>query len=287
MPQDTLGDSHAELGQQGSLASTRRSPLEEGFESIVDRAADRASAVGDALFAFANLLVSRPSVRRALTDTGRSADDREALLRRLVGERIEAAATDVLAAAVRERWPRPGDLTAAVEEFGVRSVLLAGRSAGRLDTVEEEIFRFGQVVRGDRELRAALIDRAAPPEARRQLVRTLLEGKAAPETVVLVEHAVLDRRERSLEAELARVADFAAQLRERRVAVVHVAAPLTDQHRERLERALATRAGGPVLLNVIVEPGLVGGIKVELGDEVVDGTVTSRLDTARRQVVVG
>ncbi|TDD66034.1 F0F1 ATP synthase subunit delta [Jiangella aurantiaca] len=257
------------------------------FESIVDQAADRASAVGDALFAFANLLDSRPSVRRALTDTGRTPDDREALVRRLLGDRMEPAATDVLAAAARERWANPGDLTSSAEEFGLQAVLLAARSAGRLDDVEEQIFRFGLVVRGNRDLRSALIDRAAPADARRQLVRSLLQDKAAPETVALIEHAVLDRRARSLEAELARIADFAARLRERRVAVVHVATPLGVEHRERLERVLAVRAGGPVLLNVVVEPDVVGGIRVELGDEVVDGTVTSRLDAARRQLVVG
>lgn len=269
------------------MADTSSGELRQRFEGIVDQAADRASAVGDALFAFANLLDSRPSVRRALTDTGRTPDDREALVRRLVGDRIEPAATDVLAAAARERWANPGGLTTAVEEFGLQASLLAARSANRLDEVEEEIFRFGLVVRGNRDLRSALIDRAAPADARRQLVRSLLQDKAAPETVTLIEHAVLDRRARSLEAELARIADFAARLRERRVAVVHVAAPLAVEHRERLERALAVRAGGPVLLNVVVEPDLVGGIRVELGDEVVDGTVTSRLDAARRQLAVG
>lgn len=273
MPEHTPGESHRELRVR--------------FESIVGEAVDRAADVGDALFAFAGLLDSRPSVRRALTDTGRSAADRETLVRRLVGDQIDAAATDVLAAAVGERWAVAGDLTAAIEEFGVRSVLLAARAADRLDTVEEEIFRFGQVVRGNRDLRSALIDRAAPADARRQLVRTLLQDKAAPETVALVEHAVLERRARSLEAELARVSDFAARLRERRVAVVRVAAPLAIEHRDRLERALAVRAGGPVLLNVVVEPDLVGGIKVELGDEVVDGSMTSRLDAARRQLVAG
>jgi F-type H+-transporting ATPase subunit delta len=269
------------------MSETVNGELRQRFESIVDQAADRASAVGDALFAFANLLDSRPSVRRALTDTGRTPDDREALVRRLVGDRIEPAATDVLAAAARERWAKPGDLTSTTEEFGVQAVLLAARSAGRLDAVEEEIFRFGLVVRANRDLRSALIDRAAPADARRQLVQSLLRDKAAPETVALIEHAVLDRRARSLEAELARIADFAARLRERRVAVVHVAAPLAVEHRERLERALAVRAGGPVLLNIVVEPDVVGGIRVELGDEVVDGTVTSRLDAARRQLVVG
>lgn len=273
MTTDRFGRAPAELRQQ--------------FEDIVTGTGEQASAVGDALFSVANLLDSRPSVRRALTDTGRSAEDRQTLARRLVDGRVDQTAAEVLAASVRQRWARPSGLAAAVEEFGVLAHLFAARSGQRLERVEEEVFRFGRIVHGDRALRSALIDRSAPADARRQLVGRLLDGKAAPETVRLVEHAVLDRRDRSLEAELERVGEFAAQLRERRVAVVHVAAALTAAHRDRLERALAARAGGPVLLNVVIEPGLVGGIKVEIGDEVVDGTVTSRLDAARRQLAAG
>lgn len=257
--------------------------LQARFDETVAQAQGRAVEIGEALFGFAGLLDSSPSVRRAVTDTGRSGEDREALVRQLVGGRIDDATTDLLAAAVHERWSRASALTAAVEEFGVLAYLTAARAHDRLEAVEDEVFRFGQVVHAEPALRTALLDRSAPTDARRQLVRRLLEGKAAPETVQLVEHAVLDRRDRSIEADLDRITEFAAQLRQRRLAVVRVAAPLSQDHRDRLERALAAQAGGPVQLNVVVEPGLVGGIKVEIGDDVVDGTVVSRLQAARRQ----
>ncbi len=265
------GQSHAELRSR--------------FESAVSQAGGDAAKIGDALFSFAELLDARPSVRRALTDTGRGPADREALLRRLTGDRLDATSVDLLAACVSERWAKPGELTTTIEEFGVLAHLFAARAHDRLDTVEEELFRFAQVVRRERDLRSALLDRAAPPEALSGLIRRLLDGRSAPETVRLVEHAVLERRAGSLESELERVSELAARLRARRVAVVHVAAPLAPEHRDRLERALSVRAGGPVQMNIVVEPGLVGGIKVELGDEVVDGTVASRLEGAQRQLV--
>lgn len=258
-----------------------------GLETVLEQADGDASAFADGLFSFARLIDTRPSVRRALTDTGRSAGDREGLVRRLVGGQVGDAVADVLAACVRERWAKAGDLTDAIERLGVLSQLLAARSAGRLPDVEEDLFRFGRIVQGDRALRAALTDRAAPGDSRRQLVRRLLDGKVAPETITLVDHAVLDRRDRSLEAELERIGDAAARLRERRVAVVRVAAPLSDAHRDRLERVLTARTGAPVQLNVVVEPGLVGGIAVQIGDETVDGTVLSRLDAAGRLLAAG
>ncbi len=259
--------------------------LQERFEEVVRQASGRASAIGDALFQVARLLDSRASVRRALTDPGRSAADRETLARRLLDGRVEDAAVELVAAAVHERWDRPSLLVGAVLRFGVLAHLAAAEAAGRLDSVEDEVFRFNQVLRAEPALRAALLDRTAPAEAKSRLIRTLLEGKAQPETVRLVEYASLERRERSLEGELEHIAELAAERQQQRVAVVRVAMPLSDEHRDRLRRALSEQVGAPVQLHVVVEPELVGGIKVEIGDEVVDGTVAGRLDDARRRLV--
>jgi F-type H+-transporting ATPase subunit delta len=259
------------------------SDLRHQFEAIVGNSA-KAPQIAEDLFTVATVLHSQPSLCRALTDAGRPVTDREALLRRLVAERIDDTAVDVLVACVGDRWDRPAQLAAAVDECGVLSYLVAARSHSRLDRVGTEVFGFAQIVQDDRSLRAALLDRSAPVESRRQLIDTLLAGKVSPETIKLIEHAVLDGTERSLEADLERVIEFVARLRERRVAVIRVAAALTATHRDRLERALVTRVGGPVLMNVVVEPEIVGGVKIEVGDEVVDGTVTSRLATVRRQL---
>lgn len=258
--------------------------LGEGLDAAVGRDQAAAVTIGDALFAFAGMLREQPAVRRALVDTGRSPGDRAGLVRTLVGDRLDPRTADLIAAAVRERWAGPRDLMAAVEEHGVVAQLAAAEAAGRLDAVEDELFRFGQIVLGDPALRAALLDQAAPAEARRELVRGLLADKATPETVRLVEHIVLGRRDRTLEAAFDRVAELAANRRARQVALVRVASPLNTEQRDRLEQALAAQVGHPVRLNVVVEPGLVGGIMVEIGDDVVDGTVRSRLADVQRRL---
>lgn len=261
--------------------------LQERFEDAVRQAGDHASAVGDALFQVAGLLESRATVRRALTDPGRAVADREALARRLLGGRVDDAAVDVVAAAAHERWERPSRLASAMRRFGVQAHLAAAEANGRLSSVEDEVFRFTRVLGAEPALRSALLDRAAPTEAKSRLVRNLLEGKSHPETVRLVEYAVLERRERSLEEELDHIAELAADRQQQRVAMVRVAAALSDEHRDRLRSALSAQVGASVRLNVVVEPELIGGIKVEIGDEVVDGTILGRLDDARRRLVAG
>ncbi|HEX6232508.1 MAG TPA: F0F1 ATP synthase subunit delta [Jiangellaceae bacterium] len=258
--------------------------LVDRLANAVGQSPERAAAAGDALIAVAGFLATRASLRRALTDAGRSAESRQGLARQLFDGKIDDAAVDVLGDAVRSRWSRTGELISTLIELGVQAHLLSAEFRGKLDVVEEQLFRFGQTVRGEPALRSALLDRSAPDESRRQLVRTLLEGKAEPEVIRLVEYAVLERPTGRLEKELDRITELAAARRQRKVAVARVAAPLTDEHRERLQRALSAQAGTDVQLNIVVEPGLVGGIKVEIGDEVVDGTVIGRLEDARRQL---
>jgi F-type H+-transporting ATPase subunit delta len=256
--------------------------VDDALRGAGDGAAERATSIGDALFSVAGLLWAEPAIRRALIDPGRSPDDRAALVNRLVGDRIEPAAADLVAEAVRERWDRPRDLISATDEFGIVAHLAAAEANSRLDSVEDELFRFGQVLHANPDLRAALLDLAAPEQARRDLVRRLLVDQASPETVSLLEHAVLTCRDRRLEPAVNRIIELAAERRQRRVAVVRVASALSPEHRDRLENALAAQAGGPVRLNVVVDPDLVGGVKVEIGDEVVDGTVQSRIAELER-----
>lgn len=261
--------------------------LQDRFEAIVGSAASQASAIGDALFGIAGMLASTSSVRRALTDAGRDAESREALASQLFSGRVDNDAVEIVATAVGARWARPSELVSTVAELGVQAHLVAAEARGQLESVQDEVFRFSQILRGEPALRSALIDRSAPAEARRQLIHGLLQGKAAPETVRLVEFAALERGERSLDRELERIIELAAARNRRRVAVVRVASPLSAGHRDRLQDALSTQAGVPVSLNVVVEPSLVGGIKVEIGDDVVDGTVLGRLSDTRRRLVAG
>ncbi|MGH9250113.1 MAG: F0F1 ATP synthase subunit delta, partial [Acidimicrobiales bacterium] len=206
-----------------------RGPGQDAYAAFDERlhaavgSADAATAVGAALFAVAGLLRDQPALRRALTDPGRSPDDRETLARTLLRDRTDPAAVDLVAAAARDRWGGGRAFASAVEEFGLVALLSAADQRGVLDDVGDELFRFGQVVRAEPALRTALRDQAAPPESRRELVRSLLSGKATAETLQVVEHVVLGRRRGTLEAELDHVGELAARRQRRRVAVVRVA----------------------------------------------------------------
>jgi F-type H+-transporting ATPase subunit delta len=160
----------------------------------------------------------------------------------------------------------------------------AAEKARRLDAVEDELFRVGRLVAAHSELRMALADRSAPVESRVALVGQLLRGKVSEETMLLVGQAVAHPRERSFDATVELYGEVAAERRSRVIALVTAAVPLTERQRDRLVSALSRLYGHEVHLNVEIDSDLIGGVRVEIGDEVIDGSVATRLDEAHRRL---
>jgi F-type H+-transporting ATPase subunit delta len=241
-------------------------------------------ALSDELFSVTALLDREHPLRRALTDPARDGDARVGLARAVLGEQVGDATGDLLAWVVRARWSVPRDLATAVELLAVEAQVAAAERAGRLDEVEDELFRVSRAVAGAPDLRTALSDQSAPVESRAALVEDLLGGRTTEETRRLVGQAVVAPRGRTFDRTVETYGQVAADRRSRLVATVTAVDPLTEEQRRRLAAVLQRIYGHEVHLNVQLDPTLVGGIRVELGDEVIDGSVESRLDDARRRL---
>jgi F-type H+-transporting ATPase subunit delta len=248
----------------------------------VVRDADVAATVGEELFAVVRLLDREPSLRRALADYTSTQQARTGLVRDLLGERVSAATLGVMEGLASARWSVPRDLADAAEELAVLATAAAAGGAGNLDDVEDELFRFGRIASGEPELLGSLADQRPSDDQKRALLDELLSGKVAPATLQLVTQAVINPRGRNLEANLADYARLVADWRQRLIAVVRVATELSGRQRQRLTRALAAIYGHGIQLNVVIDPRVVGGMSVQVGDELIDGTLSSRLAELRR-----
>ncbi|BCB79483.1 F0F1 ATP synthase subunit delta [Phytohabitans flavus] len=239
-----------------------------------------AGTAGDVL-GVADLLRREPRLRRALSDPARPGEDRAGLLSTLLEGKVGKPALDMVGALVAGRWSAPSELLGATERLGVEALLASADRAGDLGEVEDELFRFGQIVTADPALGGTLSDVIAPVAQRAELVRALLSGKAKAVTVRLVEVALAGFGGRSFDGALARLVELSAERRDRQVAYVTVAAPLTDEEERRLGAKLAELYGREVSVKQLVQPEILGGMSVRVGSDLYDGTVLRRLTDTR------
>jgi F-type H+-transporting ATPase subunit delta len=254
------------------------------FQSALASGADWGTLAED-LFGITAVLDSSATLRRGLADPSRDAHAKRELVARLFGGKVSPAAVDVLSELVAQRWSTERDLSDTVESFAVETVLASAEAGGRGDQVEDELFRFERIVAGSPELRDALTDRNADPQAKAEVVTRLLQSKVTAETVRLARQAVLAPRGRKFDRTFREYLALAAKRREQLTAVVTAAVGLDEAQRQRLASALQGIYGKPIQLQVVIDDKVVGGIRVQIGDEVVDGTVLRKLEGARRHIV--
>ncbi|MEE1815187.1 F0F1 ATP synthase subunit delta [Streptomyces sp. NPDC004288] len=260
------------------------SAARESLDALTDNTPVDATKLADELAAVTVLLDREVSLRRVLTDPAQSGEAKAELAQRLLRGQVGGETVDLVSGMVRSRWSRSRDLVDAAEELANTADLTAAQKAGALDDVEDELFRFGRIVSSSPELRSALTDKAATATAKGALLRSLLGGKAHATTERLVVRLVTQPRGRSLEAGLESLSKLAAARRDRMVAVVTSAVPLSDRQKQRLGAVLAKLYGRAMHLNLDVDPAVLGGITVRVGDEVIDGSIAERLDEATRRL---
>jgi F-type H+-transporting ATPase subunit delta len=240
--------------------------------------------VTDELFGVVNLLDREPALRGALADGGTPPDDRAAIVDRLLSGQLGDQSLDFVKAAVRLRWSSGLDLVAGLEMVAAQVAFTACEAAGTLDRVEDELFRFSRLLAAQVELQSVLDDPGLPTERKLAVLDDLTAERVDATTLMLLQHVVRTPRRRRLEDAVSDLVELSAERRERLLAEVTVAEPMTAEQETRLRGILARLYGREVDVQVGVDPTVLGGVRVLVGDEIIDGTVTRRLAEARQQI---
>jgi F-type H+-transporting ATPase subunit delta len=234
-------------------------------------------ATGEQLLAAGRAIESSTQLRSVLADPSVETDRKAALLGSIFGS-LDSAASTLLTGIVSSRWSNAGELVDGIEETGIRAIALAsGADAG----IEGELFAFSRAVSSDNELELAVGSTLGSADAKAALVDALLAGKAQPATVAIVRHLVQSPRGRRIGELLSDAADVVADEAGALIATVTSAVPLGAAQLATLEKALGARYGRELRINLITDPTIVGGLRVQLGDDVIDGTVASRIADLR------
>jgi F-type H+-transporting ATPase subunit delta len=270
-----------------SMRGTSRTSCAELSDQLAAEgltSASVATKLGNELFSVVGLLDAEHGLRRALSDPGKPAGEKGAVAGALLRGKVTRRTEALVVAAAESHWAASGDMVDAIEELAVSAMVLAADSDDGLDDLEDDLFRFSRVVSAQPDLRATLADPALPADGKQKLLGALLRGKVHAVTLTLIGQMVNHPRGRPLNVALDMCAGLAARRREQLIAVVRAAVELSAAQRRRLAEALAETYGHKIHLNVVLDPTVVGGISVQIGDELIDATAASRLAAVRRKL---
>ena len=266
---------HLGGSSRASLAATR-DVLDKTLNGL---SGDAAAALSTDLFAVVNALGQNVALRRAITDPSRQASEKEALLKQLFASRISDKALAIAAAAVANRWSSPSDLLISMEQIAIQAEAGAANARGELDKLEDEIFTFGRALAANQDLRNALNGNPDAISEKVALVNQVLKS-ATSSTRALVSQVVNGLWGRNIETAFSDIAHATAEHRNLVVAHVQSAIDLSADQKAKLASALSKQIGQAVRINVETNSKVVGGVSIRFRDELIDGTVISRMAEA-------
>jgi F-type H+-transporting ATPase subunit delta len=272
---------------RGASAEALRALTEqlEGTASGAGRSRDaqaRFRELGEELFTVSRLFRGEAALRRFATDASLPVEAKQGMVRQVFSERVSEGTLALLVEAAGHRWHLSRDLADVMERLSeIAVVRSAGDDAGQ---VADELFELAGIVDANPQLRSALSDPARSVDDKSDLLGSLLDDRALPATATLAKQGLAGTYHTLTQA-LETYREVAVASQDQVVATVRVARPLADSDQNRLAEILGRQYDKTVHLNVVVEPDVLGGVRVEIGDDVIDGTIVSRLDDARRRLV--
>ena len=241
--------------------------------------------IGNELFTITKVLDDSIQLERALTDPSRPVADKVAVLTELLGDNVHPMTMEIMTDLVSRHWSRARDIANAVEDFGVDAMMYYADATGATLQVSVELSELHSALLNLPVVRAKLYDYQATSEARVKLFREVFSGKTLNKvTMRLAEHATCNlRRRRYLETIQWLINKLSRHMGESMVTVT-TATPLKTEQIKRLVEVYSAKVGRQVHINSVVDPTVLGGMRIQVGDEVTDNTVVAQLQNLHRKV---
>ena len=242
--------------------------------------AEHLAQVSQELYAVAEVLGEHIDLRRHLVDPTGSSSLRRSLVENLFSEKVDPTTVQLLTTLVETRLTSPTDLVEAVETLGRTAALASAEKDDSLSDTEDDLFRFGRILQSEPRLRTLLADSTAPVDKRLELLSQVAGDKVTPTAYRLLEQAVRHPYSKALDHAAERLADAAAARRDRSIARVIAPVALSDEQEERLGDVLSRLYGRSISVQSDVDPDILGGLVVQVGGELLDGSVARHLRAA-------
>lgn len=269
--------------------NAQRQTSQEKAERELERILGKSTTtdqVAKELFDFASVLRQNGSLLRSLTNPGRPAADRIGLAEQLTSQAYAPDTVKMVDWLVGEHWSKPARLIDTLEDLGVHAILYGAMNRKQLPKVSDELFEVSRLLTKERELRIQLSNLGqGDVDDRVALITGLLKGKVLPATLDLVVEATRQGQYGQLLSTLRWYGSEAARLAGAQQVTVTTATPFSAKQKKRLTTLLEKQIGKPVEMAVAVDPSLIGGFKINYGDEAADSSIRTEIGQARRALV--
>jgi len=263
------------------MGSTTRDALAASRAALAATGGTVDLATAEQLLSAGRIIGGSSQLQSILGDPGTEPESKTAALKAVFGSSVSAPVASILGTVVGSRWSTEADLLAGIEELGLRA---AADSAEAGADIEGELFAFGKTVAANPQLELAISSKLGDASPKVALVERLLSGKVSPQTLVILRHLVRQPRGRRINALVRDAAAIVADQTGHAIATVTTASPMAADQLTRLQSGLSANYGRQLKINLVVDPDLVGGVRIQVGDDVIDGSVSSRLKELRLQL---
>lgn len=236
------------------------------------------ATVGSELLDASGVIASSSALQAAVADAVVPAEAKQKLMRDVFSSASESSRV-ILDEVAANRWSDSEDVVSAIENLGIRAEAIVSGSG-----LDDELLAINAVVGSNAELELTLGSKLGESEAKAALVEKLFTGQASTPAVRIVSHLVKNARGRRIGAVLKEAAVIVADQYGFDLATVTVATELSSASVARLEKTLAESYGRPVKLNTVIDPSILGGMRIQIGNDVIDGSVAARLNELRTQL---
>ena len=259
------------------MGSATRVALEAARRALGSLEITDALEAGQQLFSAGRVVGDSAQLRSALADPSVAASEKTAVIDSLFSS-FGTSARELLSGLVASRWSTQDQLLAGIEEIGIRAI---ARSAPSGLSIESELFAFGAAVSSNAELELAVGSKLGSNSAKAALVGALLKDKSSAQSLAILNHLVQQPRGRRIGGLIRTAASIVADQAGLAVATITSAAPISAAQVDRLRVGLSKSYGRDLEVNLVVDPSIVGGIRVQVGDDVIDGSVSTRINELR------
>ena len=264
-----------------------RTRMADQLDQLIQNSSNPAASaaqIGTELFLIVDQLDADRSLRVAVADTSLEPGQREGIMSDVFAAKIAEPTKQILTATAAQEWSTPRDLRTGLVSLGRRALLRGAQEQGQLEQVEDELYQLSVLLESEKELTQLLSDRTATPAQKRGLLASVIYGKVTMFTEALALQ-VIGRPVTNAVDDLAALAEQVAELRGKAVARVVAAEELSSSQREALAAKLETIYGREMAVHAEVDPSLLGGMIIRVGDEEIDGSTRGKLTRLRTDLV--